>query len=66
MKCNCHESLSPDCPSCGELEPVTYNSRLLLREKLLNNAGDKDFYGDILTTEDVVLESLEPVRHLGR
>ena len=66
MKCICYESLNPDCPSCGELDPVTYNSRLLLREKLLNNAGDKNFYGDILATEDAVLESLEPVRPRGR
>ncbi len=66
MKCNCYESLSPDCPSCGKLEPGTYASRLAIRLKLLNNAGDKNFYGDILTTEDCVLGVLKPVRHRSR
>lgn len=61
MKCNCYESLSPDCPSCRKLDPVTYKSRLVIRQRLLNNAGDKNFYGDILSTEDCVLGVLEPV-----
>ena len=60
MKCICYESLSPDCPSCSKLDPVTYASRLVIRQRLLKNAGDKNFYGDILSTEDCVLGVLEP------
>lgn len=66
MKCNCIESLSPDCPSCSKLDPVTYASRLVIRQRLLNNAGDKNFYGDVLSTEDAVLRVLNPVRHRSR
>ena len=66
MKCNCYESLSPDCPSCSKLDPVTYASRMVIRQSLLNNAGDKNFYGDILTTEDCVLGALDSVRHRSR
>lgn len=33
---------------------------------MLNNGGDKNFYGDILRTEDCVLEVLDPVRHRSR